>query len=98
SDLLWLNGSHWRKRMPVGYVFAALVAVFSALCAIIDYRTKRIPNWLTMPAAVIGLVYCSLAPGGIGIGWSLAGFAVGMSLLIVPWLLGGGGMGDVKML
>jgi prepilin peptidase CpaA len=84
--------------MHVGYDFAVLVAVFSALCATIDYRTKRIPNWLTMPAAVMGLAYSSLAPGGVGIGWSLAGFAVGLSLLMVPWLLGGGGMGDVKML
>ena len=30
--------------------------------------------------------------------WSLAGFGVGMALLMAPWLLGGGGMGDVKML
>jgi prepilin peptidase CpaA len=69
-----------------------------ALCAAIDYRTKRIPNWLTVPGALAGLVYSALFPGGIGILWSLAGFAVGLSLLLVPWLLGGGGMGDVKML
>lgn len=84
--------------MHASYDFAALVAVFMGLCAWVDYRTQRIPNWLTMPAAVLGLTYGSLAPGGVGFVWSLAGFAVGMSLLIVPWLLGGGGMGDVKML
>ena len=42
--------------------------------------------------------YHTFAPQGIGPLWALAGFAVGFSLLIVPWLLGGGGMGDVKML
>src|SRR5262245_29451545 len=84
--------------MHVGFDFAALVATFIALCAIVDCRTLRIPNWLTMPAAVLGLVYSALAPGGIGIAWSLAGFAVGLALLMLPWLLGGGGMGDVKML
>jgi prepilin peptidase CpaA len=84
--------------MHVGYDFAALVATFIALCAIVDYRTKRIPNWLTVPAAVLGLAYSGLVSGGLGIGWSLAGFSIGMSLLILPWLLGGGGMGDVKML
>ena len=84
--------------MHASYDFATLVAVFMALCAAIDYRSKRIPNWLTMPAAVAGLVYSALAPHGIGILWSLAGFGVGLSLLVVPWLLGGGGMGDVKML
>jgi prepilin peptidase CpaA len=84
--------------MHASYDFAALVAVFMGLCAWIDYRTQRIPNWLTMPAAILGLIYNSLAPSGVGCVWSLAGFAVGMSLLILPWLLGGGGMGDVKML
>jgi len=84
--------------MHVGYDFAVLVATFISLCALVDYRTQRIPNWLTMPAAILGLVYGSLAPNGLGIVWSLAGFAVGLALLILPWLLGGGGMGDVKML
>src|SRR5262249_28986749 len=85
-------------RMHVGYDSSALVAVFTAMCAVVDYRSKKIPNWLTVPAAVLGLAYNALAPQGIGWGWSLAGLAVGFSLLILPWLLGGGGMGDVKML
>src|SRR4051794_7207358 len=84
--------------MHASYDFTALVALFMGLCALIDYRTQRIPIWLTMSAAMLGLIYSVFAPGGIGISWSLAGFAVGMALLIVPWLLGGGGMGDVKML
>jgi prepilin peptidase CpaA len=84
--------------MHTGYDLAALVAAFMTVCAVIDYRTKRIPNWLTVPAAIAGLVYSAVAPQGLGALWSLAGFAVGMSLLFVPWLLGGGGMGDVKML
>lgn len=84
--------------MHVGYDFAALVGIFMALCAAIDYRTKRIPNWLTVPAAIAGLLYSSFMPQGIGMLWSLAGFAVGLSLLLLPWILGGGGMGDVKML
>jgi prepilin peptidase CpaA len=84
--------------MHITYDFAILVAIFTLLCAVLDYRTRKIPNWLTVSAAVIGLGYHSFAPQGIGPLWALAGFAVGFSLLIVPWLLGGGGMGDVKML
>lgn len=84
--------------MQIGYDFAALVAAFTALAAVLDYRTQKIPNWLTVPAAILGLVYSGLAPHGIGVLWSLAGFAVGFSLLLLPWLLGGGGMGDVKLL
>jgi len=84
--------------MHITYDLAALVAIFTLLCAVLDYRTRKIPNWLTVSAAVIGLGYHTVAPQGIGPLWALAGFAVGFSLLIVPWLLGGGGMGDVKML
>jgi prepilin peptidase CpaA len=84
--------------MQFDLLSAGLVALFTLLCAVWDFRTKKIPNWLTVSAAVIGLGYHTFAPHGIGPGWALAGFAVGFSLLIVPWLLGGGGMGDVKML
>jgi prepilin peptidase CpaA len=84
--------------MHLGFDLAAMVAVFTAIAAILDYRTKKIPNWLTVSAAVIGLAYATFAPHGIGPLWALAGFAVGFSLLLLPWLLGGGGMGDVKLL
>jgi prepilin peptidase CpaA len=84
--------------MHVGYDLAAIVAVFTAVAAILDYRTKKIPNWLTVSAAVLGLAYGTFAPHGMGTLGALAGFAVGFSLLLLPWLLGGGGMGDVKLL
>jgi prepilin peptidase CpaA len=84
--------------MHAGYDLAILVAVFTAVAAILDYRTKKIPNWLTVSAAVVGLAYSIFAPHGIGPLWAWAGFAVGFSLLLLPWLLGGGGMGDVKLL
>lgn len=84
--------------MTSTYVFVALVGLYTAVAAIFDLRTKRIPNYLTVPAAVLGLLYHSFAPDGWGIGLSLAGFGIGFSLLLLPWLLGGGGMGDVKLL
>jgi prepilin peptidase CpaA len=84
--------------MHITYDFATLVALFMAACAAIDFRTQKIPNWLTVPAAILGLIYSLAAPLGIGPLWSLAGFFLGFSLLLLPWLLGGGGMGDVKML
>jgi len=84
--------------MLVGFDLAAIVAVFVAACAVADYRTKKIPNWLTVPAAGAGLIYHMLAPHGIGPLWAVVGFALGFGLLLLPWLLGGGGMGDVKLL
>lgn len=84
--------------MHIGYELAAAVALLTAIAAVIDYRLHKIPNWLTVSGAVLGLAYHTAAPAGIGPLWALAGFLVGFSLLFLPWLLGGGGMGDVKLL
>jgi prepilin peptidase CpaA len=75
--------------MIVGYDYVAMVAGFITAAAVTDYRTRKIPNWLTVH---------TFAPGGFGPLMALAGFALGFCLLLLPWILGGGGMGDVKML
>lgn len=85
-------------------IFVTAVGLYVATAAVIDARIHRIPNYLTVPTAVAGLVYHTVAPLVAPDGWalgpwmSLAGFGVGFLLLIVPWLFGGGGMGDVKLL
>jgi prepilin peptidase CpaA len=79
-------------------LLATLVSIFVITAAVLDYRTKKIPNWITVPAAIAGLLFHAVMPESRGILWALAGFGVGFLLLIVPWLLGGGGMGDVKLL
>ena len=80
------------------YVLAASVAGFTLAAAVIDFRTKKIPNWLTVPSAIAALLFHLVTGGGTGLLLALAGFAVGFALLILPWILGGGGMGDVKLL
>lgn len=79
-------------------IFVVAVGLYVALAAATDLRMHRIPNYLTVPAAALGLVYHTVAPTGWGPLASLGGLAVGFSLLFVPWLLGGSGMGDVKLL
>ena len=80
------------------YVLAAFVASFTLAAAVIDYRTKKIPNWLTVPSAIAAVLFHLVSGGGTGLLWALGGFAVGFALLILPWILGGGGIGDVKLL
>ncbi len=79
-------------------VLVVAVSVYVLAAAITDARMHRIPNWLTVPAALLGLGYHTVSPDGMGILGSLAGFGVGFVLLLLPALLGGGGMGDVKLL
>ena len=77
---------------------AACIAV-CALAAILDVRRFRIPNWLTMSAATLG-IFANLALAGprLGLLPSLAG---GAALLAAAGVLGAlrvWGMGDVKLL
>lgn len=84
--------------MIASVILVAAVATFTAIAAGIDLKLHRIPNYVTVPAAVLGLLYHLVAGGGWGLLWSLGGLGVGFLLLLLPALLGGGGMGDVKLL
>lgn len=66
--------------------------------AVVDVRSRRLPNWLTGPAFIAGLVWAIWIGGWNGAADSLAG-ALG---LMVPYVLlfvfAGGGAGDAKMM
>lgn len=80
------------------WTFVIAVAVYTAVAAALDLRMRRIPNYVTVPTALLGLTFHTLAPGGWGTAVALAGFGTGFAILFLPWLLGGSGMGDVKLL
>ncbi len=63
-----------------------------------DVRTRRIPNYLVLAAALAGLTFQVWSRGWAGLGEGLLGLALGFGLLIIPYLLGGMGAGDVKAL
>jgi prepilin peptidase CpaA len=63
----------------------------------IDLKWRTIPNWLTWTAFGIGL--CGHAVLGFWGGLGAAGGGLtGLALLIIPFLSGGMGGGDVKLL
>jgi prepilin peptidase CpaA len=63
-----------------------------------DVRTRRIPNWLTFPAALLGLVAATAAYGGHGAVSSAAGLLVGLAVFFPLFMLKGLGAGDVKLM
>jgi prepilin peptidase CpaA len=75
-----------------------VLSVVLLVAAMIDWRTFKIPNLITMPFAAGALTYYGVSYGYSGLLFSLAGLAVGLLILLVPFMLGGLGGGDVKLL
>jgi prepilin peptidase CpaA len=68
-----------------------LVATFT------DLRSRRIPNWLVLPFLVMGIAVSGWRHGWHGIEYSLLGMALGGFLFGILSVMGGMGMGDVKL-
>lgn len=74
-------------------VVCTLIAVFT------DLRRGIIPNGLTVPAAVGGIVFNLMTRGAMeGFSFAAGGLGLGLALTLSPFLLGGMGGGDVKLL
>ena len=66
--------------------------------AVIDLRTQKIPNLITYPTMVIAFSYHGALRGFDGLLFSFAGLSVGIGLLLLPYLMGGMGAGDTKLM
>lgn len=76
---------------------APLLALL-AVAVVTDVRRGRIPNWLTLTIACTGLANALVFGAPAPIDAAVLGLLAGFGLLILPWLLGAIGGGDVKML
>ncbi|NEX61038.1 A24 family peptidase [Noviherbaspirillum galbum] len=70
------------------------------VAAVIDFRTYRIPNWLTMSGALFGLAYSIAVPFSPQAGFlsSLGGLAIGLAIMLPMYVLRVTGAGDVKLI
>lgn len=67
-----------------------------AVATVTDVRTRRIPNAVSLGSVALAVAFHAFA--GEGAGFALAGAGVGGLCLLAPFLLGGMGGGDVKLL
>ena len=81
------------ENFPI--IFLSVILIVSA---VIDLRTQKIPNLITYPTMVIAFSYHGTLGGGNGLLFSLTGLSVGIALLLLPYLLGGMGAGDAKLM
>jgi prepilin peptidase CpaA len=75
--------------------FAVLTVTVAALY---DIRSRKIPNFITYPSMAISLVYCSLVDGMQGFAFSAGGLILGVTFFLIPYILGGMGAGDAKLM
>ena len=76
----------------------AIVAVGMGAAAVIDLRTRRIPNILTATLAAIGIGLAAAGFGRVGLGASLLGCLLGLAFMMPGHIFGATGAGDVKLL
>lgn len=78
-------------------ITSVLLAILLSAAVWADFTSHRIPNGLSVAAAVLGLGL-SLAPEGIGIGEAGGGFAAGFVALLPLYLFRAVGAGDLKLM
>ena len=76
-------------------IFLLIVLV---VAAIIDVRVRKIPNLLTYQTMVVALSYHCLRNGLDGLVFSAGGLVLGTVFFILPYLMGGMGAGDAKLM
>jgi prepilin peptidase CpaA len=75
-----------------------IILIAGAIATIVDVRTRRVPNALTMGLAVSGALLSAIGGNTVTFGGSLAGCALGLALMLPGHMFGATGAGDVKLL
>jgi prepilin peptidase CpaA len=78
-------------------VILAGAVVLAVIAGWTDLRSRRIPNWLTVPGLLLGVAANTVLSGWSGLKTSLLGAAVGLALLLPFVLLRSLGAGDWKL-
>jgi prepilin peptidase CpaA len=77
------------------WIFTLALTISAAL---LDWRSRRIPNWLTVPGFVSGVTLHVMLNGWQGLRFALAGGALALILLLPLVLLRALGAGDWKLM
>jgi prepilin peptidase CpaA len=87
-------------------ILVVCIAVLTIVALVHDLWAGTLPNWLTVPAFAVGLLFHMVVgcwqAGLVGLGggllFALGGFATGFGILFVLWLVGASAGGDVKLM
>ena len=79
-------------------IIHGVLVVSLVIGVVVDYRTKRIPNALTLPMIVAGVALNAFRAGNEGSTMAFLGILVGIGVFFIPFIMGGIGGGDVKLM
>jgi prepilin peptidase CpaA len=83
--------------MPSDALLIAAVAGSGGASAALDLRTRRVPNWLTLGITGLGVSLAAAHLTRVSVTGALAGFALGLLLMLPGHVIGATGAGDVKL-
>lgn len=75
-----------------------LLIILLIICVFTDLKERKIYNKILFPFLIIAWIFHAVIGGWPGLQEALLGTAVGLGILLIPYLLGGMGAGDVKLL
>lgn len=84
--------------MTTAQTIWSLAITVAMLAAWMDWRTRRIPNWITVPGMILGIATNTILAGWPGAKASLAGAGLALALLLPLVLMRGLGAGDWKLM
>ena len=87
--------THLLNNLGFTEIYLSVILVFAG---IIDYKKQKIPNYITFSTVFVALIYHFYLSGFNGLLFSIIGMFTGIALLIIPYIMGGMGAGDVKLL
>lgn len=79
-------------------IFNILLIVTLIICCITDLRVRKIYNKVIFPILFCVFLLHLILNGLSGLGFSILGFICGIAIFFIPYMIGGFGAGDVKLL
>ena len=85
-------------NLSIDVFLIIFLSIILIAAAVNDLLFQKIPNLLTYPGMAVALVYHFMMNGLDGLLFSAGGLALGTAVFILPYLMGGMGAGDAKLM
>lgn len=76
----------------------ALLLLLVAASGFFDAKERKIPNKITFTGILIGIIFNSITGGWMGLLEGVIGMVAGLAIFFLPFVMGGMGAGDVKLM